>query len=207
MRRKRRRSTYVGCSLASHHGKLRLEWRVPDPTRPRRWKLTTWRTGDDDTPANREKWEPNRRLVAALRGQGVDPLPHRTACAPCRAVSPAQPASPQPDTGSGPTVAEFYRDWMAATEGDVRPALARDRRRHFGTYIAPDPIADMPLAALRPMDIQLFQARLRQRVSIRKGHTLSEKTVSCVIKGTLRAMVRDATVQDLVTRDVFVGLT
>jgi hypothetical protein len=57
------------------------------------------------------------------------------------------------------------------------------------------------------MDIQLFQARLRQRISARTGHALSEKTVSCVINGTLRAMIRDAMVQDLVTRDVFVGLT
>ena len=31
------------------------------------------------------------------------------------------------------------------------------------------------------MDIQLFQARLRQRISARTGHALSEKTVSCVI--------------------------
>ena len=31
------------------------------------------------------------------------------------------------------------------------------------------------------MDIQLFQARLRQRISARTGPALSEKTVSCVI--------------------------
>src|SRR5262249_41377999 len=124
--------------------------------------------------------------------------------------SPLPPATPPPaprTTASGPTIATFFPDWIAATDGSVRPALTRDRRRHFGTYIAPDPIAETPLAALRPLDAQLFQARLRQRVSARTGRVLSEKTVVGVIGSTLRALVRDAMVQDLVLRDPFVGLT
>jgi integrase len=159
-----------------------------------------------------------RCLVAALRTRGDDPLPHLLAVA-----SPSTPAPPitTPPTAtakhasslapvagsSGPTIATFFPDWIATTEGSVRPALTRDRRRHFATYIAPDPIADLSLASLRPMDVQLFQGRLRQRVSTRTGRPLSEKTVVCVIGSTLRALVRDATVQDLVLRDPFVGLT
>jgi hypothetical protein len=56
MRRKRRRSTYVGCSLSAHHGQLRLQWRAPDPAANPQTRV--WPTGDDDTPANREKWNP-----------------------------------------------------------------------------------------------------------------------------------------------------
>jgi hypothetical protein len=67
--------------------------------------------------------------------------------------------------------------------------------------------ADVPLAALRPLDLQLLRRRLRARWSRRTGKVLSEKTVSCVVNGSLRAMLRDAMVQDLLTRDVFVGLT
>jgi integrase len=73
-------------------------------------------------------------------------------------------------------------------------------------YVLTDPIADLKLAALRPLDIGLFQTRLRERIGKRTGKRLSEKTVSCVINGTLRAMCRAAAVQDYLTRDVFVGL-
>src|SRR5262249_23572308 len=48
---------------------------------------------------------------------------------------------------------------------------------------------------------------LRAKTSCRTGAPLSEKTVQCVIGGSLRALIRDAMVQDVVTRDPFVGLT
>jgi integrase len=201
MRRRRRRSTYVGCSFSVNRGQLRLRWRIPDPSAPGGWKQQTWRTGDSDTAANREKWEPSRRLVAALRSQGVDPLPH------LRAVAPIPTAAP-PDTAE-PTVRSFYADWIATKGiGTIRPALLRDYRRHFATYIlADDELAGTRLAELRPMDVLLFQQRLRERRVKRTGRPLSEKTVSCVLNGSLRAMIRDARVQELVLRDPFVGLT
>ena len=44
----------------------------------------------------------------------------------------------------------------------MRPALLYDYRRHLGRYVLADPlIADLPLADLRPMDVQLLQARDR----------------------------------------------
>jgi integrase len=106
-------------------------------------------------------------------------------------------------------VASFFAEWIASkANGAVRPALFRDYRRHFATYVLPDlDISDVALAALRPMDVLLFQSRLRERRSHRTGRPLSEKTVSCVVNGSLRAMIRDARVQDLVLRDPFVGLT
>src|SRR5262249_25336026 len=66
---------------------------------------------------------------------------------------------------------------------------------------------DLAVAEVRPMDVQLLQARLRARVSQRTGKPVSEKTVHCVVSSSLRAMIRDARVQDLIVRDPFVGLT
>lgn len=88
----------------------------------------------------------------------------------------------------------------------MRPALHRDYRRHFATYILRDEIADIPLTELRPLDVQLCRARLRARWSPRTKKVLSEKTVSGVINGSLRAMIRAGLVEDLLTRDPFVGL-
>ena len=41
IRRKRRRNAYVGCSLTSNYGTLRLEWRIPDLSGRRRWQTRT----------------------------------------------------------------------------------------------------------------------------------------------------------------------
>jgi len=69
-----------------------------------------------------------------------------------------------------------------------------------------DAIADIPLADLRPSDLKLFQGRLRERPSQYTGKPLSEKTVQCVISGSLRALIRDARVDDHLQRDPFLGL-
>ena len=199
MRRKRRRNDFVGCSLTSHRGRLRLEWRAADPVDQPRTR--TWLTGDDDTPENREKWEPVRRLVGALRAAGEDPMPHLNAHHPRET-----PASAKPDEVTL-TVRGFYGEWIQTQTGAVRPALFDDYRKHFGTYILRDPIfPDLALAEVRPMDVQLLQARLRAHVSRRSGEPLKEKSVHCIINGSLRAMFRDAMVQDLLLRDPFVGL-
>src|SRR5262245_42147460 len=136
MVRRRRRSAYVGCSLISNRGRLRLEWRPLDAgettARDRRVK---WATGDPDTPANRARWEPVSKLVGALREQGEDPLPHLTRCAPAAPAAPV-PAAPVP---TGHTVRTYYHEWVGTKdEGAVRPALLRDYRRHFATYILRD---------------------------------------------------------------------
>jgi integrase len=55
--------------------------------------------------------------------------------------------------------------------------------------------------------MKLFQARLRDRRSARTGQPLAEKTVQCVMNGSLRALIRDARVEDLLQRDPFLGLT
>jgi integrase len=57
------------------------------------------------------------------------------------------------------------------------------------------------------MDVQLFQARLRKRLSSRSGKPLREHTIRDVIGSSFRAMIREALVQDVCTRDPFVGIT
>ena len=168
MRRKRRRNDFVGCSLTSHRGRLRLEWRAVDPVDQPRTR--TWLTGDNDTPENREKWEPVRRLVGALRAAGEDPMPHLNAHHPRETVASAKANQ------TVLTVRAFYSEWIETRAGAVRPALFRDYQRHFGGYILRDPVfPDLALAELRPMDMQLLQARLRARLSRRTGKLVSEK--------------------------------
>jgi integrase len=187
-RRKKQKSDYVGCSITSHHGRLRLEWRTEQGR-------ATWSTGDKDTPEMRERWEKPRRLVAALRNQGEDPLPHLA-----RLRAPANPDAPP-----APTIRSYFPEWIQ-TKHNKRPALQRDYRRHIQRYVLGDLIADIPLAEMRPGDMKLFQGRLSERRSIYSGKPLSEKTVRCVIGGSLRALIRDARVEDYLQRDPFVGL-
>jgi integrase len=200
-RQQRSRNDYVGCSLRSDRGRLRLEWRTQGGRR------ASWPTGERDTPEARKKWEEVRGLVGKLRATGEDPRPYLAEH--YRHVTRATPAA-----ADAPTIRLFYRDWMATkregveSEGDtVRPALLRDYVRHFTRYILPDPLVDQPLATLRPLDMKLFQSRLYDRTSARTGRPLSPKTVSGVMNGSLRALLRDAQMADLVTRDLYVGLT
>jgi integrase len=193
--------------MTSHRGRLRLEWRA-EAGASGRGRRVKWPTGDPDTPAHRAKWEPVRKLVGALREQGVDPLPHLQTYTVAVPVAVPAPEPLVPRTTRGQTVRSYYTEWIATKdEGAVRPALYRDYRRHFATYILHDEIADAALTDLRPLDVQLFQTRLRARWSARTKKVLSEKTIHCVINGSLRAMVRDARVQDVMQRDPYVGLT
>jgi integrase len=188
-KRKKRRSDYVGASLSSHHGLLRIEWRDGS-------KRVTWGTGEPDTPQAREHWEPVRKLVGAYRAQGADPRPHLQ-----RRETSRTPALP-----TVPTVRSYAAEWVLAKQGAIRPVLLRDYKQHLATYLLTDPIADVPFEALRPMDVALLQSRLRDRRT-RTGTPLHEKTVQNIISGTLRALLRDATIENLVQRDLFAGIT
>src|SRR5262245_31452836 len=101
-RRKQQRSDYVGCSLVSRRGHLRLVWR--DPADPKRRR--TWDTGRADTPDERKRWDAVRPLVAALRDQGIDPVPH------LQQYTPVQTDTAKSDTT--PTVKSFFVEWIAS---------------------------------------------------------------------------------------------
>jgi integrase len=135
--------------------------------------------------------------VAALRQQGIDPLPHLA-----RFRAPQDTEIP-----AAPTIRSVFPDWLAGKRGKVRPALYRDYARHMNRYVLSDVIADLPIAELRPLHMQGLQTRLLARLHHRTGKPISEKTVHGIIGGTLRAFCRDAQVNDYLTRDLFVGLT
>jgi hypothetical protein len=59
----------------------------------------------------------------------------------------------------GPTVAEYYKTWLPAQSTNVRPAQARDYKRHFDSYINPT-LGPVPLAELRAKDVRALQAEL-----------------------------------------------
>jgi integrase len=83
----------------------------------------------------------------------------------------------------------------------VRKAQTRDYR-HLSIYVMPI-LGQTPLAALRPGDIRGLQAELLARQHARTGEPLSVKTVNNIISGSLRAMIRDAVEDVVVTHDVF----
>ena len=104
-----------------------------------------------------------------------------------------------PTTLSGPTIADYSETWIAERTPLVRKAQARDYRRHFRSYIVPG-LGTVSLSALRPADVRGLQSDLL-------GRGLSVKTAKNVLSGSLRAMILDAMADELVTRDVFAGLT
>jgi len=194
---KRRRQTYSGSSIESHRGYLHLRFRVvlADGT----VKHVSRGTGLDDTPENRTALRPLARLVAANLAAGktladVDqvigrPAPSSTAAAAKR------PAPPEP---SGPTVAEYFARWLEEQTPVVRRAQARDYRRHLRRNVLPV-LGKLPLADLKASDVRGLQADL-----LAQGK--SPKYVRNIIAGSLRAMIKDARIDEFVTRDLFTGL-
>jgi integrase len=105
------------------------------------------------------------------------------------------------------TISGYYATWIAVQVPKVRKALARDYHRHFERYILPI-LGDLPISDLRPKDVRALQSKLLARKHVHTGKPLSVKTVkNIIIIGSLRAMIREAMADELVTRDVFVGLT
>src|SRR5438132_8060559 len=119
---RRRRQSYEGCATTSLHGRLRLRFRILANGKP---KQASFATPLPDTAENRKQLEPIRELAGALIRAGHDPRPKLRECFSCPADgSPAAPLV------VGPTVADYYREWYAERAGRVRPAQARDYRRH-----------------------------------------------------------------------------
>ncbi len=214
---KRCKQTYNACSIEARDGKLRLRYRaLPAAIAQGSARQPARVTGLADTPENRARLQPIAEVVGKLLAAGQDPTPTLdNAIAPRRprrvAATPAtSPVAPAPDLG--PTVEQYYKAWLPAQQPPrVRVALAHDYKRHFDDYIIPR-LAPIPLAELRTKDVRALQAELLARKQApRKDRpetaTLGVKTVKNVIAGSLRAMIRQAVADELVTRDVFAGLT
>jgi integrase len=102
-------------------------------------------------------------------------------------------------TATGRTVADYYALWIAERTPVVRRGQARDYRRHLTTHVLPL-LGTRSLAALRPSDVRGLQAELLTR-------GLSVKYVKNILSGSFRALLRQAQIDELVTRDCFAGLT
>jgi integrase len=193
---KRRRQTYSGCSVEAHRSYLHLRFRVT--LADGAVKHVARATGMSDTPENRMALRPLARLVAAAIAAGkrladVDQIIGRPAPSSVDQVSNRMAPAP-----SGPTVAEYFTTWIDQQTPIVRRAQARDYRRHLKRNVLPV-LGKLPLADLKPADVRALQADL-----LAQGK--SPKYVRNIIAGSFRAMVQQARIDELVTRDVFAGL-
>jgi integrase len=191
---KRRRQTYSGCSLEVRRGKLRLRFRVMAPEGIGRY--VSRETGLDDTAANRDQLHYVARLVGAAvqAGRTLADIDHIIGYQSPERVD----ASSRPPMPTGMTVREYFEQWITEQLPLVRKAQARDYKRHMQHYIVPA-LGDVPLTDLRPSHVRGLQAEL-----LSKG--LSPKYVKNILSGSFRAMVRQATADEFVTRDIFLGL-
>jgi integrase len=209
---KRRRQRSSGCSFEHHAGRLRLRYRIPGQAGHRARV-----TGLPDTPGNRQRFERIRLLVGAVSRAGQDPTSvldeHFSPAG--RPVSSPPPVAAGP---SGPTVATYYEQWIAKQLPVVRRARARDYERHLQGYVVPVPGA-VEIAALTAADVDDLKTRLlqegRPRVPDaprpRRGtpslhQPLAVKTVRNILAGSLRAMLRQARKDGLLTRERFSDL-
>ena len=190
---RRRRRDYIGCSVGARDGKLRLRFRWQGRARCRE-------TGLDDTVANRKALEPLAQLVGAAIANGKDPTP--VIAESLRHEGGASIVAPK---AAGPTVKDYYEEWIAERRSRVRKAQARDYRRHLEGDVLPT-LGTLALGALKPRDVRGLQGDLLNRVSAKTGERLSEKYVKNILCGSFAAMLRQARVDELVTADPFVGL-
>jgi integrase len=198
---RRRRQDYDGCSINRHEGRLRLRYRMAQPDGTT--KQDAWATGRSDTPENRAALEPLAKLVGALLRAGKDPRPELEKCRATLASAATRDVAPVLPTG--PTVESYYREWYAARSSRVRPAQARDYRRHMENYVIPAIGAHL-LADLKPKDVRGLQSDLLARVSSKTHKALSEKFTKNILCGTFQAMIRQARADEAVLCDPFVGL-
>jgi len=208
----RRRQRSSGCSFENHGGRLRLRYRIPGQGQHAR------ATGLPDTPGNRQRLERLRLLVGAVIRAGQDPTPVLDEhFGDYIGPAPLPKAAPQPPPSSV-TLAAYYERWIAEQTQLVRRAQARDYERHLRGYVLPV-LGTMLIATLMPADLRGLQLELltRGRPQVpnaprpRRGtasrhRPLAVKTVRNIVSGSLRAMLRQARKDGLLTRERFADL-
>lgn len=195
---------YLGCSLSSKGGRLRLRYR---------WGQTQKAValGVRDTPDARATWQPLVAVVGRLVRAGRDPEPVLRAAVAERRESGAVPAAP---TAAGPMLETFAQRWIAQREVLLRRAEVKKLRHNVGRYIAPR-LGGLRIANLAPADVRGFQLELltvgpplapRPRVGRPSPQQpLNVKTVRNIVK-TLRAILKAARREGLVSADQFTRL-
>jgi integrase len=208
----RRRQRSSGCSFENHGGRLRLRYRIPGKGQQAR------ATGLPDTPGNRQRLERLRLLVGAVIRAGQDPTPvldehfgDYIGPAPLPKSAVALPPRSM-------TLVAYYERWIGEQVALVRRAQARDYERHLRGYVLPV-LGTMSIAELTPPAVRGLQLELltrgRPRVPDaprpRRGtpswhRPLAVKTVRNILSGSLRAMLRQARKDGLLTRERFADL-
>lgn len=193
MRRTRpEREPYRGCTIVekpSGRLALRFRWTPPDG-RQRRFSVTTKYKA---TQANRRLLLDKSAEIGAQIRQGVfDPRAHFDIKAPfgleARSILQA------PGTGAG-KLFDRMRSWIEEKKlRRVRTSRIRDYRSHLANYIEVAPIGQLDPSALGFEDFRAFQLWLVSRAG-EKAKGISEKTAANIIRGTLRAFLRDAGLQ------------
>lgn len=174
----------VGCSVGKRSdGSLRLRYRWQG-------KAESKATGLPDTPENWKQLRKLADLVGACIKANKDPGAIISEAFGASGTSTSSPSS-------SPTVRIYTNEWVAQTAHVVRKAQAKDYRHHSRHWI--NRIGDVQMADLRPAHVRGLQAELI-------AAKLSPKTVKNIISGSFRAMIQQAIVDELVTRDLFLGL-
>jgi integrase len=183
--RRTHRARRQGCWIertGSGSLRLRFRWRLPNESCLRKFSELTEL---DDTPENRTILAKKAAVIGAEIAAGTfDYLrwfPNGRRAGHFRSRETVGQAS-----GGTPTVAEYYRTWIARKLPPlVRPSRARDYRNHFRTYIV-DYLGEVPLRELSLDHLEDLRARLQTE------RHLGLKTVRNVIDGSFRALLRDA---------------
>jgi integrase len=196
---------YVGCTLTEDRGVLRLRYR---------WQGKQWSKslGVPATVENRATLEPLQRLVGDALDRGRDPAPLIAECLRLGADTSATLEPPE-------TVVAYYNRWIAQQVPPlVRRAQARDYRRHLTGYVLPVLgsvlLVDLTASDLRGLQSELLTSgrpRVPDAAPPRRGTPsrhlpLSVKTVRNILGGSLRAMLRQARKDGLLTRERFADL-
>lgn len=99
------------------------------------------------------------------------------------------------------TIDSYYRVWIKKQPSRVRPHRIKDYRSHFGRHILPTKVeksvfGKLPLVRLTYEDLKSLQRKLTE-----KG--LKASSVNGIVHGSLRALLRDARSEGLISLDLF----
>lgn len=190
----------MACKVAKHPKRANLYLRL--------WWLgrETWEaSGLPDTKGNRARLQRIADAVTAeIRARIFTPERYLY-WFPNGRRAPALRPSEQPATSPVTTLRVYYSMWLPRYQtADVRPSRVRDYRLHLERYVLPAVVdgcalGELPVAALKGRHIRDLRAQLA-------GDGLATKTVKNIVAGSLRALVRDAMEDELLTADPFVGM-
>jgi integrase len=191
---------YLGSSLTTDaRGNLRLRYRWQGKHRSVALNVA-------DTPTARTTWTPLVEVVGRVVREGRDPAP---------VLRQTIRRQEQEVVDDSPSLSAFATRWLEDRDPFIRPAQARDYRRHLRRYIVPR-LGHLRIAALKPSDVRGFQVELLKvgppvaptpkRGTPSKQRPLKVKTVKNIVQSTLRAVLKGARRDGLLSHAQFADL-